>query len=48
MSDYKNLRMKDSFDGTASAFVKDLILRSDAGFQEGMYDAFGTDIEFGS
>jgi 1-acyl-sn-glycerol-3-phosphate acyltransferase len=45
MSDYRNLTMKDFLDGTARDFMKDVIMRSDAGFQEGVYDSFGADID---
>jgi 1-acyl-sn-glycerol-3-phosphate acyltransferase len=44
MSDYKDLKHKHFFDGTAEAFMKDLLLRSDAGMQDGQYDMIGGDI----
>ena len=43
MSDYKALKPRDFFNGAARDFMKDLIMRSDAGMAEGGFDAFGAD-----
>ena len=43
MSDYKDLTLKDFFNGTAREYMCDVITRSDAGIALGHYDQFGAD-----
>lgn len=45
MSDHSDLKIKDFFNGTARDYVKDQIVRSDAGMSEGSYDIFGADLD---
>ncbi|HOO55941.1 MAG TPA: 1-acyl-sn-glycerol-3-phosphate acyltransferase [bacterium] len=44
MDDYRDLGLKDFFDGTAREFIKNRILDSDAGLSEDGYDMFGTSL----
>jgi len=45
MDDYRELKNKDFFDGTAVEFMKNKIQNSDIDFDENGYDDFGTSLE---
>ncbi|MFA6449727.1 MAG: 1-acyl-sn-glycerol-3-phosphate acyltransferase [bacterium] len=48
MDDYRDLTHKDFLNRNARDYVRDRILRSDAGIKEGEYDIFGADVEAAS
>lgn len=45
MDDYRDLKVKDFFNGTAREFVRNKILASDMNLKEGEFDAFGADLD---
>ncbi|MFH1539586.1 MAG: 1-acyl-sn-glycerol-3-phosphate acyltransferase [bacterium] len=45
MNDYRNLKVRNFFNGTAREFVRNKILASDMNLKEGEFDAFGADLD---
>lgn len=45
MDDYRDLKVKDFFNGTAREFVREKVLASDMALKEGEFDTFGADLD---